>query len=347
LRAEDVTVAEVLKRAGYATGLIGKWGLGPENTTGTPNRKGFDYFYGYLRQVHAHNDFPDLWKNEEKIPIAGNVVKKGIATQRSQYSPDLFTREALDFVQRNRDKPFFLYLAYTAPRNGMEVPSDATYSDRPWPQPVKDYAAMVTRLDADVGRLQKELKELGLDENTIVFFSSGNGPPKDSWFDPAFLNSAGPLRGTKSSLYEGGIRVPMIVRWPGKIRAGAVSDLLWAFWDFLPTAADLATAMVPSGLDGISCVSTLLGTGNQKKHELLYWEYNIEGLQQAIRMGDWKGIRRRPGDPLELYNLKEDIGEKTNVASRHPEVMAQIQDALRIARTNPPPPNNNAGSKRQ
>ena len=344
LRPQDVTVAMLLKDAGYATGLVGKWGLGEPDTTGVPNRKGFDYFYGYLNQVHAHNYYPDyLWRNQEKLVIEGNEVKDGVATKRSQYSPDLFTKEALAFVDRSRDKPFFLYLAYTTPHannergakegNGMEVPDDAPYSDEKWPQVEKNYAAMVTRLDADVGKLMKRLKDLNLDENTIVFFSSDNGPHKEGGQDPTFFGSGGPLRGIKRDLYEGGIREPMIVRWPGKVKAGVVSDQVGAFWDFLPTAADLAGVKAPPGLDGVSLAPTLLGTGKQAQHEFLYWEFHERGFQQAVRMGDWKAVRLKVGGPLELYDLKTDVGEKHDVAADHADVVAKIEAYLKGART--------------
>src|SRR5208283_5022907 len=229
--------------------------------------KGFDFWFGYLNQVHAHNYYPDyLWKNEEKFPIPGNVVEKGVAVKRATYSHDLFTEEALRFLGEQKDKPFFLYLAYTIPhanneagKNGMEVPSAAPYTDKPWPQAQKNYAAMIARLDTDVGRLLKRLKELNLDEKTIVFFSSDNGPHKEGGADPSFFHSSGPLRGIKRDLYEGGIREPMLARWPGKIQPGTVSDVPWAFWDVLPTAAELAGAKVPANLDGISMVPALLG----------------------------------------------------------------------------------------
>ncbi len=344
LRRDDVTVAQLLKDGGYATGLVGKWGLGEPDTTGVPNRKGFDYFYGYLNQVHAHNYYPDyLWKNQEKTTIEGNEVKNGVATKRAQYRTDLLTKEALAFVERNRDKPFFLYLAYTTPHandergakegNGMEVPDDAPYSDKPWPQVEKNYAAMVTRLDADVGKLMKRLKDLDLDDNTIVFFSSDNGPHKEGGQDPKFFDSGGPLRGIKRDLTEGGIREPTIVRWPGKVKAGAETDQVGAFWDFLPTAADLAGVKAPAGLDGVSLAPTLLGTGQQAQHEFLYWEFHERGFQQAVRMGDWKAIRLKVGGPLELYDLKTDVGEAHNVAADHAEVTARIEAYLKGART--------------
>lgn len=347
LRPEDTTVAEVLKIAGYRTGLIGKWGLGEPGSTGIPNKKGFDTFFGYLNQVHAHNYYPDyLWRNQQKETYPGNVVEKGVATQREVYSHDRFAEEALKFVAQQPGKPFFLYLAFTIPhanneagKQGMEVPSDQPYSDKPWPQQQKNYAAMVTRLDADIGRLVKRLQELKLDEQTILFFTSDNGPHKEGGFDPKFFASSGPLRGIKRDLYEGGIREPMIVRWPGKIKPGQVSDQVWAFWDFLPTAAELAGAKPGSGIDGISQVPAILGEKEagrpQKPHDFLYWEFHEGGFSQAVRMGDWKFIRRPYGkDPApELYNLKTDVGETKNVAAEQKVIVAKIEEYLKTART--------------
>lgn len=343
LRAGEVTVASLLKNAGYATGLVGKWGLGEPGTPGVPTRQGFDSFYGYLNQVHAHNYYPDyLWRDEVRVPIAGNVVRGGIAAERVQYAPDLLTREALAFLEKHRQGPFFLYFAAISPHannergraegNGMEVPDDAPYADRPWPQPQKNHAAMITRLDADVGRVLAKLRDLGLEENTIVFFSSDNGPHKEGGADPAFFKSAGPLRGFKRDLTEGGIRVPMIVRWPGVIQPGTVSDQVWAFWDFLPTAADIAGAKAPPGLDGISVVPVLRGR-ELPARAVLYWEFHERGFHQAVRAGDWKAIRHRPGGPLELYDLKSDVGETTDVAALHPDVVKRLDNELRGART--------------
>jgi arylsulfatase A-like enzyme len=346
LRPEDRTVAEVLKEAGYTTGLVGKWGLGEPDSTGVPNRQGFDYFFGFLNQHHAHNYYPDyLWRNEEKVPLPGNVIGKvdNVAEQRGQYAHDLFAREALAFVEKHRAKPFFLYLAYTIPHannertrfdgNGNEVPSDAPYADRPWPQPEKNKAAMITRLDADIGRLFARLKDLQIDENTIVFFSSDNGPHREGGNKPEFFQSSGPLRGIKRDLYEGGIRVPMLARWPGKVKAGAVSDHAWAFWDFLPTAAELAGVNAPEGIDGLSIAPTLLGNTGQKSHPYLYWEFHERGSKQALRFGDWKAVRLQPGGPVELYNVKADVGEQQNVAAKHPDVIARAEAYLRQART--------------
>jgi arylsulfatase A-like enzyme len=347
LRPEDATVAEVLKTAGYRTGLIGKWGLGEPGSSGIPNKKGFDSFFGYLNQAHAHNYYPDyLWRNQTKETYPGNVVEKGVATKREVYSHDLFAEEALKFVAQEPGKPFFLYLAFTIPhanneagKQGMEVPSDQPYSDKPWPQQQKNHAAMITRLDGDVGRLVKRLQELKLDENTIIFFTSDNGPHREGGADPKFFASSGPLRGIKRDLYEGGIRVPMIVRWAGKIKPGQVSEQVWTFWDFLPTAAELVGAKPASGIDGISQVPAILGekeTGRtQKPHDFLYWEFHEGGFAQAIRMGDWKFIRRPYGkEPApELYNLKTDIGEKKNVAAEQKEIVAKIEEYLKTART--------------
>lgn len=330
LLPEDVTVAELLKEQGYKTGLIGKWGIGEPNTTGVPNRQGFDYFYGYLNQHRAHNYYPDfLWRNEDRDFFAN-----------WKYSHDAFTDDALKFVRESKDGPFFLYLAYTIPHafneggeNGMQVPSSEPYSDKDWRQQSKNHAAMITRMDKDVGKLFALLKELGLDDNTIVFFTSDNGPHREGGADPDFFDSNGPLRGIKRSMHDGGIRVPMIARWPGKIEAGSESNQPWAFWDFLPTAAELAGGSTPGGIDGISMVNALMGKP-QRDHEYLYWEFHERGFHQALRMGDWKAVRKDSiKNPIELYNLKNDIGEANNIADNHPEIMEQVRKHLASART--------------
>ncbi|MCP4263188.1 MAG: arylsulfatase [Planctomycetes bacterium] len=355
LRPSDVTVAELLKQAGYTTGIIGKWGLGEPDTTGIPNRQGFDYWFGYLNQRHAHNYYPTyLWRNQQKFELENEVnhiiggrdrTPGGVATKRVDYSHDLCAEEALRFVEKNRDRTFFLYLPFTIPHanneagnKGMEVPSHGPYADRNWAEPHKGHAAMITRMDGDIGRLMAKLKALGLDENTFVFFSSDNGPHKEGGADPAFFKSSGSLRGYKRALYEGGIRVPTIARWPGRIKAGSVTDHISAFWDFLPTCCDLADVKTPEGIDGISMLPTLLGqSSKQKKHEFLYWEFHEQGKRQAIRMGDWKGVRlnvaKNPNGPIELYYLKNDIGERQNVAKKHPQIVAKIEDLMRSART--------------
>jgi arylsulfatase A-like enzyme len=350
LEPQDITVAKVLHSAGYATGLIGKWGLGEPGSSGVPNRQGFDYFFGYLNQVHAHNYYPDyLWRNEEKVPLP-NVVEQGVASKRVAYAPDLFAEESLKFIEQHKDERFFLYLALTVPhanneakaagKLGMEVPDDKPYSDRDWPQVEKNKAAMITRMDSDVGRLLDKLKALSLDNRTIVFFSSDNGPHHEGGVDPKFFRAAGPLRGTKRDLYEGGIRVPMIVRWPGHVAAGQTSDFAWAFWDFLPTAAELVGAKPPPGLDGISVAPLLFGSTNKpaniRPHEFIYWEFHEGGFSQAMRIGHWKGVRPKQGRPLELYDLAADLGETTNVAAAHPDVVAKIEGLFTSARTDSP-----------
>ncbi len=334
LRAEDVTVAEVLKSAGYATGLIGKWGLGLEQTPGVPNKQGFDEFLGFLSQTHAHQYYPaSVWRNDAVYPLDRNANGA-----KGEYVHDLFTRAALNFVRINQDQPFFLYLAYTIPHahnelkhQGMETPTDEPYTRESWPQMEKNKAAMITRMDADIGRLVETLKRRRIDTNTVIFFTSDNGPHREGGVDPAFHASAGPWRGIKRDLYEGGIRVPMIVRWPGRVRPGTVSDFPWAFWDFLPTAAAIAGAKPPPGLDGQSVLPVLLGK-EAKPHEFFYWEFHERGSHQAVRRGDWKAVRLAPGAPLELYDLKRDPAETNNVAAANPAVVARIEEDLRNAR---------------
>jgi arylsulfatase A-like enzyme len=345
LRPEDVTFAKLLQLAGYYTGLIGKWGLGEDGSTGVPNRQGFDYFFGYLNQHHAHNYYPDfLWRNQEKVPIPGNVlVKDNVASKRTTYSHDLFTAEALQFIEKNKAKPFFLYLAYTIPHannergkaegNGMEVPSDAPYTNEKWPQAQKNHAAMITYMDRDIGKLFDKLRELGLDDNTIVFFSSDNGPHREGGGDPAFFLSSGLLRGFKRSLHEGGVRVPFIARWPGRIKPGE-TDHIAAFWDVMPTMSDIGRAKTPDKIDGLSFAPTLFGKSkDQKQHDFLYWEFHEGGFQQAVRMGKWKAVRTKVGKGMELYDLAADISEKTDIAARQPQVIERIETYLRTART--------------
>ncbi|MFC1606700.1 arylsulfatase [Candidatus Latescibacterota bacterium] len=338
------TVARHLQTAGYRTGIIGKWGLGGPGTTGVPNNQGFDFFYGYLCQGHAHNYWPEyLYRNDEKVMLEGNKVHEnerytgsGLAYERKHYSHDLMADEALSFIERNSGQPFFLYFAPTIPHvnneagmEGLEVPDDAPYSDRDWPQQLKNYAAMITRLDRDVGRIMSLLKRLGLDDNTVVLFTSDNGPePKVHGFDPEFFNSAGQLRGIKMDVYEGGIRVPMIARWPGTIRPGSTTAHASANWDFFPTALDIAGAPVPSGLDGISYLPALTG-GSQTPHEHLYWEFNFRNAtRQAVRMDNWKAVRLGTSAPIELYGLENDPAETNDVADDHPDLVRKIEAIL-------------------
>ncbi len=354
LRAEDVTVAELLQSAGYRTGLIGKWGLGDANTTGLPQKKGFDEFLGYLDQVHAHDYYPAfLWRYDPRAGFDGQeTLYANVAGHKGTYSQDLFTKAALNFMRlyqpeaANHYRPFFLYLAYTIPHanneegqrsgNGMQVPSDEPYSAEAWPQPEKNKAAMITRLDADVGQLIAKLEALKIDKNTVIFFTSDNGPHKEGGVDPAFLRSAGPLRGFKRDLYEGGIRVPLIVHWPGRIKPGRISDQVFTFWDFLPTATEIAGSKPPAEIDGISMLPTLLGRPQTNNHEVVYWEFHERGFQQAVRMGKWKAVRPQAGEPLELYDLSVDLGEKNNLAESHPEILAKIEDYLKTARSESP-----------
>ncbi len=373
-----VTLPKMLKQAGYKTALVGKWGLGGPDGTGVPNKQGFDYFFGYLCQRHAHNYYPEfLFRNDQRVPLknkvpGGRLDGAGVATEKVEYSYDLMEQEALQFVEQNRKGPFFLYLAVTLPhanneggKNGMEVPDYGPYTDKDWPEPDKGRAAMITRLDSGVGRLLQKLKDLDLDENTIVFFASDNGPHREGGANPDFFDSNGPLRGIKRDLYEGGIRVPLIARWPGRIKAGAEADHVCAFWDFLPTLAELAgappawrgrPALASRGhlglaspndgvsvtfntqgqdalaTDGISLLPTLLGRPGQKKHEFLYWEFHEGGSIQAVRTGRWKAVRPF-SKPLELYDLQTDIGETRNVADNHPDVVAKLEEYLTTART--------------
>jgi arylsulfatase A-like enzyme len=353
LKSNDLTIAEVMKQRGYATGLIGKWGLGETGSTGTPTKKGFDYFFGYLNQIRAHNYYPDyLWRNEQKVHLKNDIVvaetgySKGIgsaATKKAEYSHDLFAAEALRFVDKNKGNPFFLYLAYTIPhannehwlikQHGMEVPDYDIYKDKDWPDAQKGHAAMISRMDRDIGNLFSRLRELGIDENTIVMFSSDNGPHKEGGNDPDFNDSNGQLKGFKRDLFEGGIRVPMIARWPGKIKPGSVSHHISAFWDILPTCAELANATITKNIDGISFVPTLSGHP-QKEHQQLYWEFHEAGAsKQAVRMGEWKAIRLAQNKPLALYNVKADINERKNVAVKYPEIVSKIEKYLETART--------------
>jgi arylsulfatase A-like enzyme len=361
LAPEDVTVAEILKSAtgalggGYYTALIGKWGLGEAGTTGVPNRQGFDYFFGYLNQRHAHNYYPTfLWRNEERIKLRNIVPDEdqegaGNSANRIDYTHDLIAKESLDFISMNCGgpfvpvgacrQPFFLYLAFTIPHanneaksKGMEVPDLGEFADTDWPEQEKAKAAMITRMDRDVGRLMALLKELGIDDNTLVFFTSDNGPHREGGADPDFFDSNGPLRGIKRDMYEGGIRVPMIARWPKRIKAGSKSDQVWAHWDFLPTVAEVAGVKPPADIDGISMLNALLGR-RQRNHEFLYWEFHERGFAQAVRMGDWKAVRKSADSPLELYNLKTDLGEQRDIAVKYPEIVKKIEEYLKTART--------------
>jgi arylsulfatase A-like enzyme len=321
---EDVpTFAKILKQAGYATACFGKWGMGAPGGAGSPRRLGFDTFLGYASHVDAHTYWPDhLWRNDERVALDGKT-----------YSHDLFTREALDYVRAQKERPFFLFLSYTIPHVELRPPSLAPYEDKPWPEPEKAFAAMVTRMDTDIGKLLALLKELGIEEDTLVLFASDNGPCTAGGHKASTFHST-PFRNEKGSVYEGGIRVPFMARWPNRIAAGTRSDLPIAFYDVAATFAALSGQPAPANTDGISFLPTLLGRGTeQKRHEFLYWEYAVQRGSQAIRMGDWKAVRSGlalEGEPkLELYNLKTDPQEAKDVAAQQPEI---VEKMLRIAR---------------
>ncbi len=356
LEPSDLIIAELLKKAGYSTALVGKWGLGETETTGEPNKKGFDYFFGYLNQTRAHNYYTDwIWRNHEKIKLDNNIVmsengySKGIGSasiNKSTYSHDLFTREAQTFIDKNRNNPFFLYLAYTIPHannqwnlveaeHGMEVPDYGIYKDKNWPLAQKGHAAMISRMDSDIGKIVEHLQNLGLTENTVIMFSSDNGPHKEGLNDPDFNDSNGPLRGIKRDVYEGGIRVPFIAKWPGKIKPGTKSNHISAFWDLLPTCVELAGIEIPENIDGISFLPTLLGKSEiQKQHEYLYWEFHWnKPTRFALRMNYWKAVQDGPNAQIELFDLDSDLGETTNVANAHPDILEKVKARLEKAHT--------------
>ena len=355
LRPEDVTVAEVLREVGYATGVVGKWGLGVEDTEGRPDLQGFDYSYGILHHVYAHRQYAGhLWKNGERVEVS-----------RDDFVNDLFTEEALGFIRRQQDGPFFLYLAYTSPHAELRVPEDsaAEYrgrfeetpfvnekADADWPradprkwsgyrsqpEPRATYAGMVSRIDRDVGRILDLLAELGLEDDTVAFFTSDNGPHQEGGHDPFFFPSAEPLRGIKRDMYEGGIRVPMIVRAPGRVPAGRTSDAVWAHWDVLPTLATLAGATPSPGVDGVSVHRVLAGDAAGEERPPLYWEFHERGFEQAVRMGKWKAVRHGADQALELYDLEADLSEANDVSAENPEEVARIEAYLETARTESP-----------
>lgn len=344
LQPDDITIAEVLKAAGYTTGLMGKWGLGHEGSTGVPNRQGFDEFFGYLDQTHAHNYYPTfLMRNESHVPLRNVVpregnVGQGVASEKREYSHDLIVREALSFIDSHHERPFFLYLAMTLPhanneagKQGMEVPDLAPYQDQDWPEQDRRMAAMVTRMDRDIGTVLERLKQHGIDEQTVTFFSSDNGPHKEGGHDAAFFDSNGPFTGTKRDLTDGGIRVPFIVRWPGRILPKSVSHHIGYFADILPTLAELAGAKLTAKTDGISIVPTLLEGGKQPQHTALYWEFYEQGSARAVRMGNWKGICKPFRGPVRLYDITTDIAEEHDVAAQHPDVVRQVETAMQEA----------------
>jgi arylsulfatase A-like enzyme len=351
LPAADVTVAMALHDAGYRTAVIGKWGIGNAGTTGEPNRKGFEYAFGFLDQRHAHRQYTDhLFRNGERYPT--DLDK--------DYVNDLFTRETLAYIDRADTRPFFVYLNYTVPHAELRAPEDSmrqwrgkfpetpfvgkkgddtptgTDADvapyRSQPTPKAAFAAMITRMDRDVGTIVERLRAKGLDRRTLVIFVSDNGPHQEGGAAPQYFESAGGLRGIKRDLYEGGIRVPFIASWPGTIPAGRVSDHIWAHWDLFPTLAEIAGAKTPAGLDGMSMARALRGIA-QPTHDGLYWELHERGFQQAARMGRWKAVRLARDAPLELYDLDTDRAEAHDVATAHPDIVTRMEAYLKGART--------------
>jgi len=315
--ADTFTVAHLMQRAGYTTGITGKWGLGKPDSASVPTKMGFDFFYGYNCQLRAHEYYPDhLWRNDAMVKLDGKT-----------YSHDLIAAESLDFIQRSKDKPFFLYAAFTLPHGKVQVPDLGPYGDETWPENLKKLASMITRLDRDVGRIMALLKELGIDDNTLVIFNSDNGA---AYRDELFQHS-GALRGFKRDLYEGGLRSPSIARWPGRIKAGATSEQVWAFWDFLPTMAELVGQKAPAGLDGISVLPAWL-EGKAIAHPPLYFEFHERGFNQAARIDSWKAVKMGTQLPIELYDLKTDPSEKNNLAAQHPEVVKRFETYLKTAR---------------
>jgi arylsulfatase A-like enzyme len=357
LRDEDLTMAEILKSAGYTTGLFGKWGLGDGQTEGIPNKQGFDRFFGYLHQLHAQFYYTDyLWNNQEKYPLPGNMDGK-----REQYTHDVILEKALEFIRENKGGPFFCFLSMTIPHHEFAAPDETLrmysgkFEEHPldfrWregyanpKEPKATMAAMITHMDKGVGQVVRLLDELGIRENTLVLFVSDNGAGDYGLAEPEFFKANGPLRGYKGSLYEGGIRVPAVASWPGRIEAGSDSAQVWYFADLMPTYAELAgaSAKVPQDCDGLSIVPALVGEETagraQQDHEFLYWESGSEKeLKKAVRIGDWKAVWPNPAAPIELYNLAVDVGEQNNVVDENPRIAVQARQILSREHLPPPP----------
>jgi arylsulfatase A len=359
MSGNTITIPELLKKAGYKTGAFGKWGLGYIGSEGDANNQGFDEFFGYNCQAFAHRYYPDhLWHNRDKVMLEGNDWKHTVT-----YAADVIQNKALRFLEENKDKPFFMYYPSTLPHAELIVPDDEIlkeqkikfgketpfegkknavgfdygenleireYTTQKYPHAT--FAAMVIRLDKHVGEIMAKIKELGIEKNTIIIFSSDNGPHKEGGGDPEFFNSNGILRGIKRDVYEGGIREPMIVKWPAKVKAGSKTENVSAFWDVMPTLASIANVKTPNASDGISFLPTLIGT-KQKEHDFLYWEFHEKNGSQAVRMGNWKGVRVNIGNnanaPIELYDLSIDPSEEKNIAQSNPEIVAKISKIMK------------------
>ncbi len=353
MSADIVTIPRLVSEAGYTTGAFGKWGLGFPGSVSDPVEH-FDLFYGYNCQREAHSYYPDhLWKNDKRVEFDGKT-----------YAHDPITDEALAFIRDNKDKPFFVYLPVTIPHAAMHVPAKYSdpfrkefsqfedvigkYSGPNVQNPVAAFAGMMTKVDEDMGRLLDLLKELKIDENTIVMFTSDNGPHQEGGHKPDFFDSNGPLTGYKRNLTEGGVRTHFLVRWPGVVEAGSTSELVSAHWDMLPTICELAGANTPDKTDGISIVPELTGEGEQKEHDYLYWEFYERGGKKAARWGDWKAlqlnINKDPNSPIAIYNLAKDIGEQNDVSADHPELVKKAKEIFKEAHT--PSPNWKFGQKK-
>jgi arylsulfatase A len=351
------TLAEAMQEAGYVTGAFGKWGLGYPGSGGDPTNQGFDVFYGYNCQRMGHHYYPHyLWSNRDSV-----VLEENAGFKKGTYAPGLIHQKSLAFIEEHQDEPFFLFIPTIIPHAELVAPDSimAKYIGKfPQEQPYEGYdegpeyrrgpyesqthphaafAAMMEVLDKQVGEIVRRLDELGLSDNTLVIFTSDNGPHKEGGGDPEYFDSNGPLRGFKRDLYEGGIRVPMIARWPGKIPAGATTGHVSAFWDVFPTLAEIAGFKMPSNTDGLSFLPTLFNEGDQPQHDYLYWEFHERGGRIAALKGDWKAVKydvlENPDAPLELYNLAQDVGETNNVAQERPEIVREIEQILRTART--------------
>lgn len=346
----ETTVADVLKRNGYKTACVGKWGVGHPPPLDDPNQNGFDHFYGYINMFHAHNFFPSfLVRNGVKEPLRNvqmDAFKNppveregvGVAEVAVDYAPELITQDALRFIRENKENPFFLYYALNIPHanneggkydRGMEVPDHGEFYDKPWPLAEKGFATMIKRIDDDVGKIFTLLENLEIDDNTIVFFSSDNGPHQEGRHSMEFFDSNGEKRGMKRDLYEGGVRVPLIARWPAKIAPGRVIENVTAFQDLMPTVCDLVNVKSPR-TDGVSMLPLLLDEQANKEERILYWEFGERGGKQAVLKGDWKLIRLGLENPVyELYNVVEDASERTNLAAIHPEKVQTLKQLLK------------------
>ena len=355
--ANTYTMSKMLQESGYKTSVYGKWGLGFPGSEGDPNMQGFDEFYGYNCQRIAHNYYPyHLWHNQEKIMLKGNE-----GTKQEQYAPDLIHAKALEFIEENKDNPFFMFYASPLPHAELLLPDaylekyngklepetkhegvdvgptykNGGYGSQDYPHAA--FAAMINHLDSQVGEIVKKLEDLGIADNTIVVFTSDNGPHREGGADPDYFNSNGVYKGYKRDLYEGGIHVPMIAKWPSNIKAGSSTDHISAFWDIMPTLAEITGHQLKYSIDGISFLPTLLEKGEQKVHEYLYWEFHEKGGRTAIRKGKWKGVKynvlKKPNQRIELYNLEQDPSENNNLASQHPELLKELTKLMQEART--------------